>query len=690
MDELERKEKFLENDPAIHVWKMKLRRGWASREEYEEAVERRYRRRMKTLGLDPDGEPPVFPIPEDFGDPECGILAGYPVHEDVEMPGLYLPIEEFTQCHVGVWGRTRYGKTFLLSNLIRVVSENEPSRCFVCYDTQGELHGILGNLLPHEKLLYVPFRDYWKNPLQDVYTHGLDEALGNLKRALMESQFIGAQPVNLLEKVIRRRCTAEKLGALGPPSVKEILYNIRKLEEERGKGRGAWGKGMEYLHSLINILENLSQNLNPACNREISKGFSFRDFEGRVAVIDISPIRDPISLKFFVTKEMLDISLFAEGTHSPTTILLDETHRFAPLQKQYGAYSSAALVEGVKTSLKKGINYWMAEQNPGQFVDPAILANVGSHFAFRLPSVKDRWPVAYAMNISEREQADMLGSLEKMHCLVYTDYLGAAVLIKTPNIDIQDLREEASKRSLPLIKTFHERFLAERPSGRKVSGRETIPGQCEDEQPQRPRAVQDLTKKRIGEHRAKFPLSGITETYLEVGISPEIGKKHLTEMLGVGWLEGPERMPAQGKGHKTRDCYILTEKGCESLGLEWQKARLPGKGSAKSRLAAKMIGSHLERKGGLIRYEYTLGSGEVTKAADVAVLEMNGEVTAYEYQDTNSHLVENLRRNAMAGFRHTVVVCPNKRALGMAKRTAELEPGLLKTTEFATLKEFAG
>ena len=167
--EMKRKIETIQKDKPFLAWEARLRKGWVTREEFEQAVGRIYRRRLRGLGIDPNGPPLPFNLPEDFGNPDSGILVGNPVHEQVEMPPLYLPTEDLTCRHVGVWGQTRYGKTFLMANLIRQVAAREPRRTFICYDTQGELPGILANLLPADKLLWIPAQDYWKNLLQDIY-----------------------------------------------------------------------------------------------------------------------------------------------------------------------------------------------------------------------------------------------------------------------------------------------------------------------------------------------------------------------------------------------------------------------------------------------------------------------------------------------------------------------------------------
>lgn len=167
--EQERRIQTIKKQKAFLVWETKLRKGWVTKEEFDQAVDRIYRVRLSSLGLDPNGPALMFSLPEDFGDPNAGILVGNPVHEELQMPPLYLPIEDLACRHVGVWGQTRYGKTYLMANLIRQVAAREPQRTFICYDTQGELPGILSNLLPADKLLCISAQDYWKTLLQDIY-----------------------------------------------------------------------------------------------------------------------------------------------------------------------------------------------------------------------------------------------------------------------------------------------------------------------------------------------------------------------------------------------------------------------------------------------------------------------------------------------------------------------------------------
>ena len=104
-----------------------------------------------------------------------------------------------------------------------------------------------------------------------------------------------------------------------------------------------------------------------------------------------------------------------------------------------------------------------------------------------------------------------------------------------------------------------------------------------------------------------------------------------------------------------------------------------------------MVGLYLESHGSVVRYEHTLTKGAISKAADVAVLEKDGSITAYEYQSTTGHLIENLFKNAEVGFRTTTVVCPTNTSLESAKRLVEkqLPADLRDSVTFMTLKEFA-
>ncbi len=664
------------------AWEKRYRRGWVSEEQFREAVERLYRSRMKSLGLEPDAELPTYSIPRDFGDPETGVLIGYPVHDGKLMPGLYVPIEELTKCHVGVWGQTRWGKTWLVVLLAAQLLLKEPDRTMIFYDTQGELAGLLANLLPPERLLCIPLEDYWKSPLQDYEEYGLDSAIGGFKQAKMDAVFVGDAPSNLWEVLTRNLCTKEKLAVFGPPSLSRMLRAAK--DRNVGVGKVFSRKVVEYQHSLINILGNLSQNLDAVFNRPIRRGFTFRDMEGMAVVVDISKLRDPISRKFFISKELTELSLYAEIKHPPLTVVLDEAHRHAPVEKQWRSFSQPILVDHVKTALKYDISYWLVEQNPGQMVHPAIFGNVATHFTFRMPSRKDRMHVLYSMNVTRKDQEETVGTFDKQHCLAYCGWLGDSVLIRTPDKELRDMGAEARASSTTKIKAFHQRFLQEH--GLK---QQPAKGRSSEVCPEL--TAQQETKRRIARHRAENPLAGITETYADAGVSAEIGKRHLSEMLEIGWLEGPERMPVSGRSNKSRDCYVVTKTAGKALGIDWKKARVPGKGSLKSRLSARMIGDFLAAQGKAVRYEHVLSSGNLTKAADVAVLEPDGKVMAIEYENTPANAVSNLIKNREAGFDKTVIVCPTKAVLNKIRGMVENKVGsdLFHQVRFRVLKEFA-
>jgi hypothetical protein len=307
-------------------------------------------------------------------------------------------------------------------------------------------------------------------------------------------------------------------------------------------------------------------------------------------------------------------------------------------------------------------------------------------YCLRCNLMRVKKAILYAMDIDDTDSGEVVGSLNRQEYPMYSKSLGDAGPLRTPDLEIRDMREaEAIKNSAPVIMPLPERFLKESPKVGSIGG-----GARPEEAKTRKRPVQEVTRRKIAEHRISFPLAGITETYVAVGISPETGRKHVKEMKEIGWLEGPESMPFPGESSKTKKCYAVTEKGCEALGLEWNKARLPGKGSLKSRLAARMIGEQLESQGKAVRYEYSLSSDEVIKAADVAVLETDGSVVAYEYKEGLDHAVEDIERNRVAGFIKTVVVCRNDTVRNKVIKKAEKENCHLFVGETArSLKEFA-
>ena len=89
----------------------------------------------------------------------------------------------------------------------------------------------------------------------------IDKTIGILKRALMESVYIGDATVNLFEQIIRRHTVTERLSAYGPPTLEEQLQSAKSLDLSAGKGVGVSRKLLEYQQSLVYILGNLSLHL---------------------------------------------------------------------------------------------------------------------------------------------------------------------------------------------------------------------------------------------------------------------------------------------------------------------------------------------------------------------------------------------------------------------------------------------
>jgi len=307
-------------------------------------------------------------------------------------------------------------------------------------------------------------------------------------------------------------------------------------------------------------------------------------------------------------------------------------------------------------------------------------------YCLRCHLMRVKKAIPYTMNIDDTDREAGIGSLNRQEYPMDSDSLEDAAPLSTPDVEISDMKEEAAiKISTPVIMPLHERLPKEVPQ-KGSTGDEARPVEAEaTKQP-----VQAITRRKIAEHRIIFPLAGITETYVAVGISPETGRKHVKKMKEIGWLEGPESMPFPGESRRTKKSYAVTKRGCEALGLDWKKARLPGNGPLKSRLAARMIGEQLQRQGNIVRYKYSLSSDKVTKAADVAVIEPDGSVVAYEYEEGIEHAVENIERNRAAGFIKTVVVCRNDTVRNKVIKKAEKEGCHLLAGETArSLKEFA-
>ncbi len=155
----------------------------------------------------------------------------------------------------------------------------------------------------------------------------------------------------------------------------------------------------------------------------------------------------------------------------------------------------------------------------------------------------------------------------------------------------------------------------------------------------------------------------------------------------MGFIEKPAHVPLGGK---PKSVYLVTYEGAKYAGIDWKTVRLPGRGSATSRVYGKIVSDWLRRHGGIPKPEYTLSIPGLRKAVDVADLKPNGPI-AYECElQPDLQTVSNLQKNDAVGFAETHIVVGGKkekeRMEGFLRKN--LDPRYSKCLRIRTIKEF--
>lgn len=179
------------------------------------------------------------------------------------------------------------------------------------------------------------------------------------------------------------------------------------------------------------------------------------------------------------------------------------------------------------------------------------------------------------------------------------------------------------------------------------------------------------------------PLSAL---YAQLGnLSPWLCRKIVSQMERQGLIELCPLSLGQRGNPKTY--VVLRPKGAEFIGVEFDKIRLPGRGSTEHVILQNLLAGALRDSGKNAAIEHEANG----KAVDVAVICDDG-ATAYEIElePAHPHLVENVLRDLEVGFDEVVILTRNQAGQNEAKdkvyKSVAWEK--LSRVKFKLLREF--
>jgi hypothetical protein len=209
------------------------------------------RAKLRQAGMDTD-DPSAFPLVDQL--PPGSIRIGRVLNGDSEGPVLALPQGTAADVqHIGVFGPTRWGKTFILLHVSRQ-SMDLGGPCWI-FDLEDEYARLAAAVVPERKPLILSLADLRMNLLQSpADAIHWQTWLDDLCLLLRQETFLRDGSLNLFNTEMRNLIASKvtQAGALAYPSLVEVRDRIAGLKFGGGKIRSA-----TWLESIVNRLTML-------------------------------------------------------------------------------------------------------------------------------------------------------------------------------------------------------------------------------------------------------------------------------------------------------------------------------------------------------------------------------------------------------------------------------------------------
>ena len=610
---------------------------------YKKHFMRELRRRGLTLS-----ELPAFGVgPSSASD---GVSPGDVLLGERKVSRLALNPGSFDE-HALIVGHSGSGKSFLIRHLIpQFAARGIPSWIF---DPENEYKVLLRRTDPASFLVLSPASDR-DNFLQPPAGVPPQEWLGRLKNLCREVFYFRDGSINLLDGIIRGLYANRGVldGGSDYPSIADLVATLDRMEFKPGT------RFSGYHESLVNRFRSLAANLDKALS--CRRGFDLAALANRTVVFRLAGMSDDIR-NFYVCLKLLRLSSYMERSLAPglrMLVVIEEAHKLfnERISSRYDL-GEGMIFGSARTFRKRGIGFVYSDQVPSALPDP-LLANVNARFVMRLVNGKCGWRMAQAMNLT-REQADFIPLIPKRRCIFQSADYPEPVLFEVPLLTFDCVSdEEAERHSQSMISSLDwEPLVDETPAAGECG--KPLPGEKRRSSGAKPnKAWQEICRAL-----AESGFLSLSELYARLGnVTPWLARKIMNEMERQALVElCPLSLGTRGN---PKTFAVLTEKGAQFAGLDFEKIRLAGRGSTEHVILQNLLAESLRSAGKTVAIEHEANG----KAVDVAEIREDG-ACAYEIElePAHPHVVENVLRDIEAGFDEIIVVTKNQTGQNEAK-----------------------
>jgi len=353
--------------------------------------------------------PGAFPIIKQLPD---GLVPLGPVDNGrLEGPTFSIPrgTPENLQ-HTGVFGETRYGKSYILMHMARqIMLKGDPVWILDLEDEFSRLIPMVPE--PNKPTALMPdhLRINFFQPPPGGWTT-IRSWVEIVSLLLRGGTFIKDASQNLFEDSLLRllKSKGSFSGSGLYPSLAETLCYFQSL---RLSGSETRGKGWQ--ETLINRMKMLVNNFEQSCHVTTS---DMLELLANRSVIFRLRGKKGIPLQFLTNFLMLWLAAYKEATEMKIhTFIIDEAHRLES-DKNRNDIGPSPFESIFETGAKRGIHLVLSDQIISRTA-AGVLGNIGCRIVTQLPNPKCIWVAQQSMGLS-RAQAKRITELKKREVIV--------------------------------------------------------------------------------------------------------------------------------------------------------------------------------------------------------------------------------------------------------------------------------
>ena len=644
--------------------------------EQAHVVKRHMQLELKKKGYDLT-DLPVFSLNLPDSIPEDGIFLGnIPLGNGTERKG-YLPVESYAT-HGLYCGMSGSGKSTLVKFSVPQFVSREVYP--VIFDQEDEYSVLLKILNPEE--IYILDRNTDKDNLFEP-PPGVDPKvwLAKVLSFLREALYLREGSINLLDMILtnlyRNRGVFD--GGRNYPTILDVINFLDTMEYRPGT------RSYMYMESLINRFKGGLQNeLGDVliCRH----GLNLENKQKKCVIYRMKGLSDPMR-NFYIYQKMMKELAYRENLPPAglkRIFVIDEAHKLynREIARRYDL-GEPMIFSNARTFAKRGIGCIYLDQVPSE-LPPALFGNVNNLFVLRMVHGRSVSLISQTMNL-HYEQKEQISVLPPRHCILQSGEFPEPILLRIPEIRYDHVSEEEVKQHMEdILPELEYTPVVERLeiTSDRANGMPEMPGAKRTRKQSKPNRIWNDILKLLAEVLF-ITLSALYKNLDD--IAPWYARKITREMVRQDLIDlCPVNLGRKGN---PPTYAILKPKGAEFIGVDYEDARLRGKGSAEHVILQNLLAEAMKDTGKTVMVEHSVNG----KSVDIAEVSEDKSVAfEIELSPAHPHVIENICGDIEAGFNEVVIVTRNQLAMNEAKNNIykNIQWESLSRVRFMLLREF--